>query len=484
MDYAVGTMARGKIRAVLGYCLAVVLVALALIATLHLKPLLGESISPLFFAAVMLSAWYGGPGPGLLATLLAGWASSHYFPDNPPGRSGFSWDDGIRLAVFLMVATLISSLTSLRKRAQEALQRSLNEMEMRVQRRTAELRSSNEQLRQSEEQFRVLIDGVNDYAIVMLDPAGNVLSWSGGAGRIEGYREEEVVGQHVSRFFTPEDVESGEPMRQLRIATAAGRHEDEGLRVRKDGTRFLANVITTLLRDERGDPRGFAQITRDVTELRNLESRILDVSESERRRIGHDLHDGLGQQLTGLALLTQSIAGKLSSRSAVEADAAIRIVSMINEAIEQVRDLARGLAPVELGPDGLRAAVKNMAGRMDGVGGVSCRFESNGDVELDEATSLHLYRVAQEAMNNAIRHGHATVIDFSLMNTVTGGMLSIKDNGSGIQPGSSDGEGIGIQVMNYRAKMIGAMLEVSSIPGGGTLVSCAWPRRLAGKNLR
>ena len=99
----------------------------ALVVTLRLKPLLGESISPLFFAAVMLSAWYGGLGPGLLATALAGWASAYFFPDNPPGAAVFSWDDGIRLAVFLMVAALISSLTSLRQRAQEALQQSLAE---------------------------------------------------------------------------------------------------------------------------------------------------------------------------------------------------------------------------------------------------------------------------------------------------------------------------------------------------------------------
>jgi PAS domain S-box-containing protein len=470
-------------RHFLGYCLACASVAGALVVTLRLKPLLGESISPLFFAAVMLSAWYGGLGPGLLATALAGWASAYFFPDNPPGGAVFSWDDSIRLAVFLMVATLISSLTSLRQRAQEALQQSLGEMEMRVLQRTAELRSSNEQLRQSEEQSRAMIDGVADYAIVMLDPDGIVLSWNAGAGRIEGYSEHEVVGQPVSRFFTAEDVQSGEPARHLHIAASQGRHEDEGWRVRKDGTRFLANVITTLLRDEAGKPRGFAQITRDVTELRNLESRILDVGESERRRIGHDLHDGLGQQLTGLALLTQSMADKLSGRSAGEADTAQRIVFMINEAIEQVRDLARGLAPVELGPDGLRAALRNLAGRMDGAGGVSCRFEADGEVDLDEAVALHLYRIAQEAMNNAIRHGRATNIDLALRNTAAGGMLTIRDNGVGIKANSRNGDGgIGIQVMNYRARMIGAALQVVANDGGGTVVSCAWPHRRLNKD--
>src|SRR5260370_862924 len=173
----------------------------------------------------MASAWPGGCGPGLLATALAGWASAYYFPNNPPGSSIFSWDDAIRLAVFLMVSLLISSLTSLRKRAQVALQRSLEGLEQRVQQRTAELRASN------------------------------------------------------------------------------------------------------ALRDS-GNLRGFAQVTRDITELRNLEREVLQISESQQRRIGHDLHDGLGQELTGVALLAQDLATRLVIRSAPEASEAQRIVTL------------------------------------------------------------------------------------------------------------------------------------------------------------
>ncbi|HYY96234.1 MAG TPA: EAL domain-containing protein, partial [Pyrinomonadaceae bacterium] len=153
--------------------------------------------------------------------------------------------------------------------------------------RLAERARSENALRESEERFRLLVEGVNDYAIIMLDPAGRVASWNAGAERIKGYSAEEIVGEHCSRFFPEEDVRAGEPERELHLAAAEGRHEAEGWRVRKDGTRFWANVVMTALRDEAGGLRGFAKVTRDVTERKLIEERLL-----------HDaLHDGL----TGLA---------------------------------------------------------------------------------------------------------------------------------------------------------------------------------------
>ncbi|MDQ3743768.1 MAG: EAL domain-containing protein [Acidobacteriota bacterium] len=153
--------------------------------------------------------------------------------------------------------------------------------------RLAERARSENVLRESEERFRLLVEGVNDYAIIMLDPSGRVASWNAGAERIKGYSAEEIVGEHYSRFFPEEDVRKGEPERELQLAAAEGRHEAEGWRVRKDGTRFWANVVMTALRDEAGGLRGFAKVTRDVTERKLIEERLL-----------HDaLHDGL----TGLA---------------------------------------------------------------------------------------------------------------------------------------------------------------------------------------
>jgi PAS domain S-box-containing protein len=262
--------------------------------------LCGE-ISPLLFAAVMVSAWFGGTGPGLVATALAGFASVFFFIDYPAGSGTFGAGDVLRVCMFLMVALLISFLAVMRRRAETALRKSLEELEQRVQHRTAELKISNDRLRESEERFRLLVEGVADYAIVMLDSTGKVISWNSGAERIHGYGPEQIIGRHFGCFFPREEMTQEKPGHHLQEAAVHERHEDEGWRIKKDGAPFWASVITTCLRDERGQLRGFAQVTRDITEFRRLEREVLDISEQEQRRLGHDLHDGLGQELTGLA---------------------------------------------------------------------------------------------------------------------------------------------------------------------------------------
>jgi len=141
---------------------------------------------------------------------------------------------------------------------------------------------SQEALRDSETRFRLLVDSISDYAIFMLDPKGHVMSWNKGAERIKGYRAEDIIGRHFSCFYLPEDVESGKPKRELKIAAAQGRFEDEGWRARKDGTRFWANVVITALMGEAGGLQGFANITRDITERRRMVEELRDVSQRLR----------------------------------------------------------------------------------------------------------------------------------------------------------------------------------------------------------
>src|SRR5918992_1653269 len=129
-------------------------------------------------------------------------------------------------------------------------------------------------LRDTDEPFRLLVEGVLDYAIFMLDPEGRVASWNAGAERIKGYRADEIVGQHFSRFYPVAEVEAGKPARELVIAASEGRYEEEGWRVRKDGSWFWANVLITALRDESGRLRGFAKVTRDLTERREAEASL------------------------------------------------------------------------------------------------------------------------------------------------------------------------------------------------------------------
>jgi PAS domain S-box-containing protein len=191
-----------------------------------------------------------------------------------------------------------------RHRANEERERLLEEQ----QRLVAELEVANEQqqasLNASEERFRLLVEQVKDYAIFMLDPQGNIATWNAGAERFKGYRAEEIIGQHFSRFYTEKDIASRYPWYELEVAAREGRYEDEGWRVRKDGSRFWANVIITALRDEKGKLRGFAKVTRDFTERRAHEMERAAVRAAEQQR--RFLTDVLASVTQGKLILCDS----------------------------------------------------------------------------------------------------------------------------------------------------------------------------------
>jgi len=155
-----------------------------------------------------------------------------------------------------------------------------------------ERKRAEEAIRQSEEYFRLLVANVKDYAILMLDPDGHVVSWNAGAERIKGYQAGEIIGQHFSRFYFPEDIHGGKPEHELKVAATEGRFEDEGWRVRKDGTRFWANVIITAIRDEAGTLRGFSKVTRDVTERKRAEEEFRK-SEEKYRTLFDSVDEGV-----------------------------------------------------------------------------------------------------------------------------------------------------------------------------------------------
>jgi PAS domain S-box-containing protein len=178
------------------------------------------------------------------------------------------------------VLAIIRDVTE-RKKAEEAVRQLNKDLENRVEERTsqleatiAQLESKQQDLRHSEEIFRLLVEGVRDYAIFLLGPDGRIVSWNEGAERIHGYEVSEVVGEHFSVFYTEEDVDRGLPGEELRVAAIEGRFEEEGRRVRKDGTLFQADVVITALRDEAGDLRGFSQVTRDITARKEAEEAL------------------------------------------------------------------------------------------------------------------------------------------------------------------------------------------------------------------
>lgn len=194
-------------------------------------------------------------------------------------------------------------------------------------------------LHQSEERFRLLVEGVRDYAIFMLDPFGNIATWNAGAERFKGYKEDEIIGQHFSRFYTEEDIANRHPQQELQIASRDGRYEEEGWRVRKDGTRFWANVVITALRDNTGHLRGFAKVTRDVTERRLREQERADAQAMAQQR--RFLKDVLASVTQGRLWLCDSQNDLPSLFTAVAAEAPILLTP---KSLKAVRTRAGAVA--------------------------------------------------------------------------------------------------------------------------------------------
>ena len=253
----------------LRYGVAVLAAGAALGIKLLLDPLtVQDTPFLLVFGAIIVSAWYGGLGPGLLATAVSALAADYFFLYPRGTITGFSVE-GIDVLAFTLEGVLVSVLTS-----------SLRSARDRAQRSTLEARSHQESLRESEERFRLMVEGVKDYAIFMLDPGGCVTTWNDGAERIVGYGEEEILGRHFSPFYPEEDVERGHPEEVLRAALAEGRYVEEGSKVRQDGSRFWASAVITTLRDRKGNLKGFSMVVHDTTERKHADDVLRFLAES------------------------------------------------------------------------------------------------------------------------------------------------------------------------------------------------------------
>ncbi len=217
-------------------------------------------------------------------------------------------------------------------------------------------------------------------------------------------------------------------------------------------------------------------LTREIAEREQLERELLEISEREQRRIGQDLHDGLCQHLTGTALAGQVLAEKLTARALPEAANSRKIVDLIEEAIALARSLAKGLHPVDMQADGLMTALDDFANTTSDLFKVTCQFECDSPVLIHSAaTAGHLYRIAQEAVGNAIKHGQSTIITIHLDAQESGITLRIEDNGIGLPSPLPKKGGIGLQIMAHRSKVIGAKFKTQSGPRGHTTISCFLP---------
>jgi signal transduction histidine kinase len=217
-------------------------------------------------------------------------------------------------------------------------------------------------------------------------------------------------------------------------------------------------------------------LTREMIERERLEREILEIGERERRRIGRDLHDSLCQHLTGTALAGQVLEEKLAAKSLAESADAGKVVELVEGGITLARDLARGIYPVEVDAEGLMVAFREFAENTGKWSKTECVFECDSPVLVhDASTASHLYRIAQEAVRNAIQHGRANRVVISLSDRGGALTLTIEDDGTGLPENWQKGQGLGTRIMAHRAAMMGAELSIEPNPTGGTFVKCSFP---------
>ena len=330
--------------------------------------------------------------------------------------------------------------------------------------------------RQAAQQIRAILDATPD-AVVTIDQSGKIVTFNQSATRLFGYSADEAIGQSVTILVPPGERPQYEAYlsryRQTREPRLIGKPQ-EVTAFHKDGA--LIPVQLSVIEIEHLGL--FAGFIHDMTVAKTLQEEILNIAMLEQRRIGQELHDGTQQELTGLGLLAHGLGEALSRPgSEEEAKLAARLADGIAQANLHVRSLAHGLVPVPVDAESLPAALGELAKSTRENYSLACRFDCPEPVRVGDATTAtHLYRIAQEAVGNAVKHAKADAISIRLARTESDLVLEVADNGVGIAPGKPQLEGAGLRLMEYRCAVIGGRFTVRRKEGGGTLVACTIPR--------
>ena len=306
-----------------------------------------------------------------------------------------------------------------------------------------------------------------------MSPDGRILRVNRAQLDMLGQSHEDLFGRKLVEFAVPPKLVSRMLERlarkeSLRDHLAQFRHRDGSLRhVLIDANDFW----------DKGKMLHSRWFARDVTRRIELEKEILAIGERVQQRIGQELHDDLCQQLTSIEFLARSLERQLSGHAPAEAARAREVTQLTRQAITHSRELAHGMYPVDLGTEGPAGVLKELAARMKKLFRVDCRFRCDSFVRLnDEASQTHLYRIAQEAVGNAVKHGMASRIDLRLRETGDKIILSVRDNGVGFPKVVDERTGLGLRIMQYRAGVIGGALSIRKGIKGGAAVVCSIPK--------
>jgi PAS domain S-box-containing protein len=387
----------------------------------------------------------------------------------------------------------------------------------------SERKSPEQSEREDAEHFRLFLQGIKEYALFQLDLLGHVVNWNIGAERLKGYRAEEIIGKHFSVFYPREDALRGKPESILAEASSRGYSEDEGWRLRKDGTQFWANVIVTALRDSTGSVRGFIKLTRDMTErrereekltkanellelrvrqrtevlnrinqelrteiverqraeeqlkssldqLRALAARIQSVREEERASVSREIHDELGQACTAIKMDLAMVGRKISKRQVRLRTKLNSANKLVDDMIFTLRRIASELRPRTLDDLGLTAALESQAQEFESRTGIHCHVILPSDpVVLDAERSTAIFRIFQESLTNVARHANARHVEARLEEEATQVLLWVRDDGNGFNPEEiKASKSLGLIGMQERALLLNGELKVQSAPGAGT----------------
>ncbi len=332
-------------------------------------------------------------------------------------------------------------------------------------------------LGEREEMLRGILEFAPD-AIVVVGGDGRIIRVNGQAEKYFGYERRELLNQPIE-VLIPDQFKKGHISdREAYIGSPHIRSMGSGANFRgrrKDGSEFPVDVMLSPMGE--GKDRVTIAIVRDITEQRKLEEAIMYTSEKERQRIGLEIHDDLCQSLVAVTLLSHALHESLAGKNIEEQKDAKDILELLKDANTHARDIARGLSAMNLMDGGFHAAVEDLATRVSRMSKIDCHFESNIPVEFStNAIATHVYRIIQQAVSNAVTHAKASRIIVRAVadNGVT---ISVEDDGVGIPDYPAANKGIGLKIMEHRARSIGATFRVRRRREGGTEVVCSLPKR-------